>query len=84
MDIMKFITSKHRAINLATINAISISNNYLELTTESGQNAREIRFIYGTDAELTKLFDAIMVFANDNTTSVFDCDKFMETLAPKF
>jgi hypothetical protein len=83
MDIMKFVISKHRAINLATINTIFISDNYLQLTTEAGQNAREIRLIYGTDTELGKLFDAIMAFVNDNSASVFDCDKFMETLAPK-
>lgn len=77
MDNMKFITSKHKAVNLATINTISISNNYLTLTTEAGLNAREIRFVYGTESALEKLFDAIMAFLADGGTKVFDCDKFL-------
>jgi hypothetical protein len=74
MDIMKFVISKHRAINLATINTIFISDNYLQLTTEAGQNAREIRLIYGTDTELGKLFDAIMAFVNDYQVVVAPVD----------
>ena len=73
---MKFIVSKSHAINLANINDIAISNNYLTLTTDAGLNAREIRFVYGTQAELEKLFQQIMDFiANDD--KVFDCDDKM-------
>lgn len=72
----KFLISGTKAINLATINGISISNYYLTLTTDAGLNAREIRFVYGTDAELERLFGAVMEFiASDNRT--FDCDKFL-------
>lgn len=74
---MKFIISSHKAVNLATINTISISNNYLTLTTEAGQNAREILFVYGTEPMLEKLFDAIMDFLADENAKVFDCDKFL-------
>ena len=74
---MKFITSKYRAINLATISTIAISNNYLTLTTEAGLNAREIRFVHGTERDLMKLFDAITAFLANDYTKVFDCDKFL-------
>ena len=77
MDNMKFIISNRKAVNLATINTISISNNYLTLTTEAGQNAREILFVYGTKSMLEKLFDAIMAFLADENAKVFDCDKFL-------
>lgn len=73
---MKFLVSKNHAINLATINDIAISNNYLVLTTDAGLNAREIRFIYGTQAELEKLFQQIMDFISGDE-KVFDCDDKM-------
>ena len=73
---MKFLVSKNHAINLANINDIAISNNYLVLTTDAGLNAREIRFVYGTQAELEKLFQQIMDFISGDE-KVFDCDDKM-------
>ena len=79
MNDMKFIVSKRKAINLATINSISISNNYLVLTTDAGANAREILFFYGAERVLVELFDAIMDFIKSEGR-VFDCDKFVAAL----
>ena len=73
---MKFLVSKNHAINLANINDIAISNNYLVLTTDAGLSAREIRFVYGTQAELEKLFQQIMDFISGDE-KVFDCDDKM-------
>ena len=73
---MKFLVSKNHAINLANINDIAISNNYLVLATDAGLNAREIRFVYGTQAELEKLFQQIMDFISGDE-KVFDCDDKM-------
>ena len=74
---MKFIVSKSHAINLANINDISISNNYLTLTTDAGLNAREIRFVYGTQADLERLFAGVMEFIAGDL-KIFDCDKFLK------
>lgn len=77
---MKFLVSQHKAINLANVDDITISCNYLKLTTGGGLNAREVSFVYGTQENLEKLFDAVMEFIGDIHTKVFDCDWFMKTL----
>ena len=78
---MKFIinSNQHTAINLANVSEITISCNYLKLTTTGGLNAREVSFFYGSDAVLEMLFAKIMEFV-DSTESVFDCYKFVNTL----
>ena len=71
----KFIISKHRAINLSNIDEVSVSCNYLKITTTQG---RTINFVYGADDALESLFDAVMVFMGaENPKTTFDCDKFM-------
>lgn len=77
---MKFLVSNHKAINLANVDEITISCNYLKLTTGGGLNAREMSFVYGTEADLERLFDAVMDFIGDIHTKVFDCDKYLKTL----
>lgn len=71
----KFIISKHRAINLSNIDEVSVSCNYLKITTTQG---RTINFVYGADDALESLFDAVMDFMGaENPKTTFDCDKFM-------
>ena len=75
---MKFlINSKdNKAINLANVDEITISCNYLKITTGGGLNAREVSFIYGTNDALSALFNRIMSFlANDE--KVLDCYEFL-------
>ena len=75
----KFLTNGSKAINLNNVAEICVSNNYLVLTTEGGQYAREMRFIYGTEDNLNCLFSKVMEFlAGDER--VMDCDKFMKSL----
>lgn len=76
---MKFlINSKdNKAINLANVIGISVSNNYLMLALTDG---REMRFIYGATDDLNALFGAIMAFLADDEAKVFDCLEFMKTL----
>lgn len=75
----KFLTNGSKAINLNNVAEICVSNNYLTLTTEGGQYAREMRFVYGTEDNLNLLFAKVMEFlAGDE--SVMDCDKFMKSL----
>lgn len=75
----KFLTNGSKAINLNNVAEICVSNNYLVLTTEGGQYAREMRFIYGTEDNLNRLFSKVMEFlAGDER--VMDCDKFMKSL----
>ena len=73
---MKYIFSKNRALNLANIDEITVSCNYLKVTTGGGLNAREINFIYGGEAELVSLLKAIMGFIAGEG-NLFDCDKFL-------
>lgn len=78
---MKFLinSESNKAINLANVDEITISSNYLILTTGGGQYARDIRFIYGTNDALSALFGRIMTFlANDE--KVLDCYEFMNGL----
>lgn len=78
---MKFlINSKdNKAINLANVDVITVSCNYLKITTGGGLNAREVNFIYGTPAQLGILFGRIMEFlANDE--KVLDCYEFLNGL----
>ena len=71
----KFIISKHKAINLSNIDEVSVSCNYLKITTTQG---RTINFVYGADDALESLFDAVMDFMGaENPKTTFDCDKFM-------
>ena len=71
----KFIISKHRAINLSNIDEVSVSCNYLKITTSQG---RIINFVYGTDDALESLFEAIMDFMGaENPKTTFDCDEFI-------
>ena len=78
---MKFLinSESNKAVNLANVIEICVSNNYLVLTTEGGQYARDIRFIYGTEDNLNRLFPKIMEFlANDEKT--LDCHEFLAGL----
>lgn len=75
----KFLTNGSKAINLNNVAEICVSSNYLVLTTEGGQYARELRFVYGTEENLNRLFAKVMEFlAGDER--VMDCDKFMKSL----
>ena len=76
----KFIISNHKAVNLSNVDEFSVSCNYLKLTTGGGLNAREVNFVYGTESNLVKLFDAIVDFIANDKVVVFDCDEFMKTL----
>lgn len=78
---MKFLINSEsgKAVNLNNVAEICVSNNYLVLTTEGGQYAREMRFIYGTEDNLRRLFSKVMEFlANDEKT--LDCHKFLAGL----
>ena len=82
---MKYLVSKTKAVNLANVSEIYISNNYLMLTTSGGSYCRDISFVYGTPEELSALFDAILTFISDDFVSgagskVFNCDEFLKTL----
>lgn len=78
---MKFLinSESNKAINLANVDEMTISSNYLVLTTGGGQYARDVRFIYGTNDDLTALFKRITEFlANDEKT--LDCHEFLAGL----
>ena len=78
---MKFLINSEsgKAVNLNNVAEICVSNNYLVLTTEGGQYAREMRFIYGTEGILNRLFTKVMEFlANDEKT--LDCYEFINGL----
>lgn len=78
---MKFLinSESNKAINLANVDEITISSNYLVLTTGGGQFARDVRFIYGTNEALAALFKRITEFlANDEKT--LDCHEFLSGL----
>ena len=70
---MKFLVSGTKAVNLANVSDFSISNNYLIVTLTDG---REMRFVYGSQTELEKLFRQITDFLANNE-KVFDCDDRM-------
>ena len=75
----KFLTNGSKAVNLNNVAEICVSNNYLVLTTEGGQYAREMRFIYGTNESLTALFKRVTEFlASDEKT--LDCHEFLAGL----
>lgn len=76
----KFIISNFKAVNLSNVDEFSISCNYLKITTGGGLNAREVSFVYGTEINLVKLFNAIIDFIANDKVAVFDCDEFMKTL----
>ncbi len=71
---MKYIVNSkdHKAVNLANVIDIFVSNNYLVLSLVDG---REMRFIYGTENALNNLFNRIMDFISEDGTKVFDCNK---------
>lgn len=76
---MKYIVNSkdHKAVNLANVIDIFVSNNYLVLSLVDG---REMRFIYDTENALNNLFSRIMDFISEDGTKVFDCNKTMKTL----
>ena len=74
---MKYLVSGNKAINLSNADEITISCNYLKITTGGGLNAREVSFVYGTEAELVTLFSEIMDFI-EGEGRIFDCDKFIK------
>jgi hypothetical protein len=78
---MKFLinSESNKAINLANVDEITISSNYLVLTTGGGQYARDVRFIYGTSVELTALFNRITEFLADDEKTL-DCHEFLSGL----
>lgn len=80
MQLFLYNSESNKAVNLANIEDIFISDNYLILTTNGGLNAREIRFVYGTPAKLSKLFKAIMEFIKDYQQGAFDCYDFIKNL----
>ena len=72
---MKYLVSskKAKAVNLSMVTDLSISGNYLMLTTNEG---REMRFFFGTPAELDRLFPAVIAFLSTDEVT-FDCDEFL-------
>jgi len=73
MDNMKFIVNSqdHKAVNLENVIDIFVSNNHLILSLNDG---REMRFFYGTENELTNLFNRIMDFISENGAKVLYCN----------
>ena len=67
---MKFLVSNSKAVNLANVSDFSISNNYLIVTLTDG---REMRFVYGAQADLERLFAEIVEFIAGDL-KVFNCD----------
>ena len=78
----KWLVSKHRSYNLDTIECIYVSNNYLMLTTDGGQESREVQFVYGTESELNKLHEIIMYWIECGKTMgwVLDCDERLKAI----
>ena len=75
---MKFLYNSKdiNSVNLANVINIFVSNNYLMLTLTDG---REMRFLYDTTENLTKLHARIMQFiAKDE--KVLDCYVFLDGL----
>ena len=75
---MKYIVNSedHKAVNLANVIDIFVSNNYLMLSLTDG---REMRFFYGTENELNNLFARIMQFISEDGGKVLDCNQYMKT-----
>lgn len=73
---MKYIVNSkdHKAVNLANVIDIYVSDNYLILSLTDG---REMRFFYGTEKELNNLFARIMHFISEDGTKVLDCYQYM-------
>ena len=78
---MKFLVNSkdNKAVNIANVDEITISCNYLVLTTGGGQYARDVRFIYGTSAGLSALFKRVMEFLT-NDENMLDCYEFLNGL----
>ena len=74
---MKFLRNGKWAVNLAHIIDINVSANHLVLTTIDG---REEKFLYGPEAQLENLVEAILAFTADDTAHVFDCREFLNNL----
>ena len=76
---MKYIVNSqdHKAVNLANVIDIFVSNNHLILSLTDG---REMRFFYGTENTLNKLFARIMDFIREDGAKVLDCDVYVKTL----
>lgn len=77
MKDMKFLRNGKWAVNLAHIIDINVSANHLVLTTIDG---REEKFLYGPEAQLENLVEAILAFTADDTAHVFDCREFLNNL----
>lgn len=77
MKDMKFLRNGKWAVNLAHIIDINVSANHLVLTTIDG---REEKFLYGPEAQLENLVEAILAFTADDTAHVFDCCEFLNNL----
>ena len=80
MSIMKFILTKsnsanHKMVNLANVADIFVSDNYLMLLMNDG---REERFAYGSNEEMTALFNVIAEFI-EGEGRLLNCDKYMPT-----
>lgn len=73
---MKYLVSNKKAVNITSASEISVSCNYLVITSDGGLNAREIKFVYGGEEELYRLFLAVIEFAGSDKT-LFDCDEFL-------
>lgn len=76
---MKYLVNSqtNKAVNLANVIEIFVSNNYLMLSLNDG---REMRFFYGTETALNNLFSRIMEFISEDGTKILDCNKIMKTL----
>ncbi len=76
---MKYLVNsqEHKAVNLANVIDIFVSNNYLTLSLTDG---REMRFFYGTENALNILFSRVMDFISEDGTKVLDCNKIMKTI----
>lgn len=74
---MKFLRNSSRAINIAHVIDITVSANYLVLSTIDG---REEKFIYGPEDKLMCLMSAVLAFIAEPETHVLDCDEYMLSL----
>ena len=72
---MKFLRNKNWLVNLAHVIDITVSANYLVLTTIDG---REEKFIYGPESTLADLLVEIVIFTTNPEAHVLDCEEFMQ------
>ena len=72
---MKFLRNENWLVNLAHIIDITVSANYLVLTTIDG---REEKFIYGPESVLSDLLVQIVIFTSCHDDHILDCKEFVE------